>query len=141
MYKIFIVALISSFEIYAAIGSGLAFGLSANTICIATLIGGIAGVFVFAFLGEKIRKFIAKFKKPKESTDSKKDKLMITLWNKYGVFGVGFIGSFIVGAPISIGIGVGLGVEAKKLIPYCLIAVVIRCVVYSYFFGYIKNLF
>jgi membrane protein YqaA with SNARE-associated domain len=141
MYKAFIVALLSSFEIYVAIGSGLAFGLTPHIICIATLIGGISGVFVFAFLGDKISAFISKYRKPKEKKESSKDKLLMTLWNKYGVFGVGFIGSFLVGAPISIGIGVGFGVKAKQLIPYCLVAVIIRSVVYSYFFDYIKNLF
>jgi membrane protein YqaA with SNARE-associated domain len=141
VYKIFLVALLSSFEIYVAIGTGMAFGLSPNIICVSTLVGGVIGVFVAAFLGQKIKAFIAKYRKPKPKTDSAKDKLMAKLWQQYGEFGVGFLGTFVVGAPISIGIGIGFGVEAKKLIKWCLLAVVLRCVIYSYFFDYIKNLF
>jgi hypothetical protein len=141
LYKFIIVLLLSTFEIYAAIGSGLAFSLSANQICLATLIGGVSGVFIAAFLGEKIRSIIAKYRTPKPKQDSAKDKLLIQLWQKYGQFGLGFIGSFLVGAPISIGIGYGFGVQPKELVKWCLVAVIIRSIAFSYFFNFIKNLF
>jgi membrane protein YqaA with SNARE-associated domain len=142
IYKILTVVLLSSFEIYVAIASGMAFKLSPHVICIATLIGGISGVFIAAFLGDRIRAFIAKYRKPKvKKKDSTKEKLLLKLWHKYGVFGIGFVGTFLLGAPASIGIGYGFGVEAKQLVRLCLIAVVIRCVAYSYFFDYLKNLF
>lgn len=145
MYKIAIVGLLASFEIYAAIGTGIAFGLSAHTICVASLVGGIIGVFVFIFLGDKISAFLARFKKPKEEDSHKepsaRTKLLNNLWQKYGKFGIGFIGTLLVGAPISIGIGVGFGVKVKELLTYCIIAVIIRSVVYSYFFDFIVKLF
>jgi hypothetical protein len=141
MYESLVVAFLSSFEIYVAIATGLAFGLSSNALCVATLSGGIAGVFVFAFVGEKISAFIAKYKKPKVKKETKTTLLLTSLWNKYGKIGIGFIGTLLVGAPISIGIGVGFGVNAKSLIPYCLVAVIVRSILYSYFFSYIKTLF
>lgn len=141
-YKILSVAFLSSFEIYVAIATGMAFKLSPHTICIATLVGGISGVFIAAFLGDKIKAFIAQYRKPKEKkADSTKEKLLLKLWHKYGVFGIGFVGTFLLGAPASIGIGYGFGVKAKQLVNLCLIAVVIRCVAYSYFFDYLKSLF
>jgi membrane protein YqaA with SNARE-associated domain len=141
MYEAFLVALLSSFEIYVAIATGLAFGLSSNVLCIATLIGGISGVFISVFLGEKISEFIAKFKKPKEKKETATSKLLNNLWAKYGKFGIGFIGTLLVGAPVSIGVGVGFGVQVKQMMTYCLVAVVIRSIAYSYFFSYIKTLF
>lgn len=141
-YKILTVILLSSFEIYVSIATGIAFKLSPHIICISTLIGGISGVFVAAFLGNQIRTFIAKYRKPKPpKLASNKDKVMQKLWAKYGVFGVGFIGTFILGAPASIGIGYGFGVQPKVLVNWCLLAVCIRCVAYSYFFDYLVNLF
>ena len=141
LYKILLVGLIATFEIYVAIGTGMAFNLSSNVLFLTTVTGGIIGVFVAAFLGDKIRKFILKYKKPKPAKPGNKDKIMMKLWEKYGVVGVGFLGTFIVGAPISIGIGFGLGIQPMKLVNWCLLAVVLRCFLFSYFFNYVKNLF
>jgi|694.fasta_scaffold65027_4 membrane protein YqaA with SNARE-associated domain len=142
IYKILWVAFLSTFEIYAAIASGLAFKLSPNIICITTLVGGFTGVFIAAFLGEKIKQFVAKYKKPKPPREnSSKDQLMRKLWDLYGVIGIGFVGTLIIGAPASIGIGYSFGVHPKQLLKWCLIAVFIRSIVYSYFFHFIVHLF
>ena len=145
LYKIFTVGLIATAEIYIAIGSGMAFGFSSLTLFLTTVVGGIIGVFVAAFLGQQIKQFFLKFKKPKPENEiklpSKKTALLLKLRDKFGDFGLGFIGTFLMGAPISIGIGIGVGVQPKKLIKWCLFAVVIRCFVFSYFFNYIKALF
>lgn len=145
IYKILTVTLLSSFEIYVAIASGMAFKLSPHIICISTLVGGISGVFIAAFLGDRIKAFISKYRKPQEivglKKETSKEKLLLKLWHQYGVFGIGFIGTFLLGAPASIGIGYGFGVQAKQLVKLCLIAVVIRCIAYSYFFDFLKNLF
>lgn len=145
IYKILTVTFLSSFEIYVAIASGMAFKLSPHIICLATLTGGIIGVFVAAFLGDKIKEFIAKYRKPSAKPEVKKEgakeKFLLNLWHQYGVFGIGFIGTFLLGAPASIGIGYTFGVQAKQLVKLCLFAVIIRSVTYSYFFDYLKNLF
>jgi membrane protein YqaA with SNARE-associated domain len=142
IYKILLVAFLSTFEIYAAIASGLAFKLSPFIICITTIVGGVIGVFVSAFLGEKIKHFVAKYKKPKPAKEiSSKDKLIRKLWDRYGVVGIGFVGTLIIGGPASIGIGYGFGVHPKQLLKWCLIAVFIRSIVYSYFFDFIVHLF
>jgi len=141
LYKILLVGLIATFEIYVAIGTGMAFNLSSNVLFLTTVTGGIIGVFVAAFLGDKIRSFILKYKKPKPVKQGNKDKIIMKLWEKYGVVGVGFLGTFIVGAPISIGIGYGFGIQPKRLVNWCLLAVVLRCFIFSYFFNYVKSLF
>ena len=144
IYQILTFLLLSSFEIYVAIASGMAFQLSPHIICLATLTGGISGVFIAAFLGDRIKAFIASYRKPSsEPTKIKngvKEKFLLKLWHQYGVFGIGFIGTFLLGAPASIGIGYGFGVQAKQLVRLCLVAVVIRCIAYSYFFDFLKNL-
>jgi hypothetical protein len=144
LYKIISVAAIATFEIYAAIGVGMLAKLSSHTIFLATLAGGIIGVFAAVYLGDIIKKTIARLRKPKEvvaKAPGFKDKIIKNLQAKYGIFGVGFIGTFIVGAPISIGIGITLGIDAKKLLRWCLLAVAIRSFVFSYFFKYIESLF
>jgi hypothetical protein len=145
IWKIIVVALTASVEIYVAIGIGMVAKLSPTVICAATLTGGVAGVFAAAFLGERIKAWLSRFKKEKPQAEPQKDnfktRIVKTLQTKYGEFGVGFLSTFIVGAPIAMGIGITLGIAPKQLIKWCLLAVVIRSIVYSYFFDFVKNLF
>lgn len=129
LLKILIVAGLATFEIYAAIPAGFAFGLSPWLIFFASVTGGLTGVFVTAFLGDKIRVFFSRYKKP-----VKKEKKTTTLAHrisaKYGIIGLGFLGTITVGAPISIVVGVGLDVPLKKLLVWCCLGVITRCTVF-----------
>jgi len=129
MLEIFTVAGLATFEIYAAIPAGFAFGMHPVTIFVASLIGGLAGVFVAAFLGDRIRAFFNRNKeaKPAKPTES----LIYRLWNKYGVIGVGFLGTMTVGAPISLAVGVGFNVPLNKLIVWCCLGVFVRCALFT----------
>ncbi len=127
--KILTVAGLATFEIYAAIPAGFAFGLSPWAIFFASLTGGLIGVFVAAFLGDKIRAMFNKNKTPKES--AKKHPMVLRLWNKYGIIGLGFLGTIAVGAPISLAVGIGLNANIKKLVTWCCIGVLTRCIVFT----------
>jgi membrane protein YqaA with SNARE-associated domain len=129
MLKILTVAALATFEIYAAIPAGFAFGLSGWTIFFASVTGGLIGVFVAAFLGDKIRSFFTKNKPVKEKKDG--HPMVHRLWNKYGIIGLGFLGTLSVGAPISIAVGVGLNANLKKLLTWCCIAVITRCILFT----------
>ena len=127
--EILTVAGLASFEIYAAIPAGFAFNLSPLTILGASIAGGLAGVFVAAFLGDKIRKV---FTRGKKKVDEKpKTGLAYRLWNKYGVIGLGFIGTMTVGAPASLAVGIGLGASVQKLITWCCLGVITRCILFT----------
>ncbi len=130
IFKILTVAGLATVEMYAAIPAGFAFKLSAWVIFFSSLVGGISGVFVAAFLGDKIRSFFSKYKKP-SNKEAKTDTLAHKIWNKYGVIGLGTIGTFFVGAPVCIALGVGLNANIKSLIFWCCIGVLTRCVVFT----------
>jgi membrane protein YqaA with SNARE-associated domain len=127
--KTLTVAGLATFEIYAAIPAGFAFGLSSWTIFFASVTGGLIGVFVAAFLGDKIRAFFYKNKPVKEKQN--KHPMIHRIWNKYGIIGLGFLGTFSVGAPVSIAIGVGLNANLNKLLTWCCIGVISRCVLFT----------
>ncbi len=127
--KILTVAGLATFEIYAAIPAGFAFELSPWTIFFASLAGGIIGVFVASFLGDKIRALIARYKKPKESKP--KTGIIYRIWDKYGVIGLGLLGTITVGAPISIAVGYSFNVSPIKLIAWCCIGVFTRCALFT----------
>ena len=140
IFKIITVTAIASFEIYAALATAHAFGFETWLILVCTLVGGIAGVFISAFLGEKIEKLIAKYfrknKEPKPKTG-----FIYKIWNKYGLIGIGTIGTFLLGAPAAIGVAVGFNANLKKIIPICIITVIVRCIVFTYFSDVIKSWF
>lgn len=127
--KILTVASLATFEIYAAIPAGFAFGLSPWIIFLASITGGIVGVFVAAFLGDKIRAFFYKAKPVTEKKD--KHPMVHKIWNKYGIVGLGFFGTITVGAPISIAVGVGLNANIKKLLTWCCVGVTCRCILFT----------
>lgn len=127
--KTLTVAGLATFEIYAAIPMGFAFGLSSWTILGATITGGLIGVFVAAFLGDRIRAFFRKDKPVKEKPG--KNQWIHRIWHKYGIIGLGFLGTLSVGAPISIAVGVGLNANLKKLLTWCCIGVIARSVLFT----------
>ncbi len=129
LLKILTVAGLATFEIYAAIPAGFAFGLSPWTIFFASVTGGLAGAFVATFFGDKIRAFFHKKKPAKEPV--KKHPVITRLWDKYGLVGLGFLGTLTVGAPISIAVGTGLNVNLKKLLTWCCIGIVVRCILFT----------
>ncbi len=129
--KILTVLGLATFEIYAAIPAGFAFGLGPWTIFLASVSGGLIGVFVAAFLGDKIRALFHK-KKPSKEAAEKKHPVILRLWNKYGIFGLGFLGTVSVGAPISLAIGIGLNANIKKLATWCCVGVITRCIVFTW---------
>ncbi|MDO9376485.1 MAG: hypothetical protein V4725_04590 [Bacteroidota bacterium] len=127
--KVITVAGLASFEIYAAIPAGFAFGLSPWVIFFASVTGGLVGVFVAAYLGDAIRKFFNRNKKPKEPKPE--TSLIYRIWNKYGIIGLGFLGTLTVGAPVSLAVGIGLKAPLQKLITWCCIGVITRCIVFT----------
>lgn len=128
-FKIVTVAALGTFEIYVAIPTGFAFGLSPWVIFLSSMTGGLAGVFATAFLGDKIRKFF--HKKKSEEKETTKHPVLVKLWNKYGIIGLGFLGTMSVGAPICIGLGVALNANLQKLLTWCCIGVITRCILFT----------
>jgi membrane protein YqaA with SNARE-associated domain len=129
LYKILTVAGLATFEIYAAIPAGFAFNLSPLVIFIASAVGGLTGVFVAAYLGDIIKKWINKFRKPKATKPE--TGFILKIWEKYGVIGLGLLGTMTVGAPISIGVGVGFNVPTNKMVFWCCLGVLIRCALFT----------
>lgn len=127
--KILTVAGLATFEIYAAIPAGFAFKLSPWVIFLASLIGGLIGVFVAAFLGDKIKAYFSRNKTPRE--EKPKTGLIYRIWGKYGIIGLGFLGTMTVGAPVSIAVGYSFKAPRRKLITWCCIGVMTRCALFT----------
>lgn len=139
MLDVITVATLATVEVYAAIPAGFAFGLHPGTIFTASTVGGLVGVFVAAYLGNQIRSFFTKNKSPIE--EKPKTGLIYRIWEKYGVIGLGFLGTMTVGAPVSLAVGVGFNVPLKKLVTWCCIGVLVRCALFTTIGHYGMKLF
>ncbi len=129
-YKILTVAALATFEVYAAIPAGFAFKLNPWVIFAASTIGGLVGLALVYFLGEKISAFIKKKWPPKK--EKKLSPMAMKIWDKYGVIGLGFLGTITIGAPISMAVGVAMGADLKRLLFWCCLGVITRCLVFTF---------
>ncbi|MCA6448900.1 MAG: hypothetical protein IM584_11600 [Chitinophagaceae bacterium] len=128
--KIATVVALATFEVYAAIPAGFAFELPSYVIGLASIVGGLIGVFVAAYLGKQVRKVLNKYRK-QPAEEKPKTGMIIRIWDKYGVVGLGFLGTMTVGAPISIGVGVGFNVPVNKMVLWCSLGVIVRCTLFT----------
>jgi uncharacterized membrane protein len=131
IYKILTVIGLATFEIYAAIPAGFAFKISPIEIFLYSMLGGLIGVFVAAYLGDIIKKWLNKFRGTTIPKNTKEPGFVLKIWNKYGVIGLGLLGTMSVGAPISIGIGVGFNVPTTKMVFWCSLGVILRCALFT----------
>jgi len=138
--KALTVAGLATFELYAAIPAGFAFHLSPWVIFFASAFGGLIGVFVVTFLGNRIGTFLRKKRAAKKNV-VKKHPLLRNFWKKYGTIGLGFLGTISVGAPISLAVGIALNANIKKLVAWCCIGVITRCIVFTLLGAYGLKLF
>ena len=131
VYKILTIIGLATFEIYAAIPAGFAFKLHPLEIFSYSLLGGLMGVLVAAYLGDIIKKWLSKFRKQKANKVVKEPGFVLKIWEKYGVIGLGLLGTMSVGAPISIGIGVSFNVPTNKMVFWCSLGVILRCAIFT----------
>lgn len=131
LLKILTVASLATFEIYVAIPTGFAFHLSPWTIFFASVTGGLCGIFIVAFLGDAIKSFFGRFRKTTSPKEIKTDTLAHRIWEKFGIIGLGFLGTMLVGAPISIAVGLGFNAQMHKLIIWCCVGVITRCIIFT----------
>lgn len=129
--KILTVASLAAFEIYVAIPTGFAFKLSPWIIFFASAFGGLAGIFIVVFLGETIKRLVSGFRKITVVKEVKTDTVAHRIWNKFGIIGLGFLGTLLVGAPICIAVGLGFNAQLNKLIFWCCAGVITRCVIFT----------
>ncbi len=129
LLKILTVAALATFEIYAAIPTGYAMGLSPWIILLASIIGGVTGIFITVFFGERIRRFF--YSNQHKVNRPIHHPILHHILKKYGIIGLGVLGTIILGAPITIGVGVAINANVKRLPGWCCIGVVVRCIIFT----------
>ena len=111
--------------------AGTAAGASQVEIILISVAGLMTSVFIFSFLGEKIKtKVIPKFvKNPKRF--SKQSRRMVKLWKRYGIVGVCFLTPFLLSPAAGTLIVSSVGAPRKQVFVYMLIFGIFWSVVWT----------
>ena len=94
-----------------------------------TSVGGILGVVIFAYFGEKIR---AWFNKKRKKKQKQLKEWHIKLWNKLGLIGTAFLTPPILSPPIGVAIALAFGTKPSKIVLYNTLSMIF----WSFFFAY-----
>jgi hypothetical protein len=116
------VFLASVIELWLGIPLGLFLDLNPVLIAITAAAGSILSAFLFAILGEGIRKWFIKWR---YNGKSPKEGKIYDIWNKYGIVGLGLLSPLLFGAPLGTALGIGLGAPKDRLLLWMTIGIVI----------------
>src|SRR5690625_2114291 len=110
---IFLLAAIPFFEIAAIVPLAIIGGVPAIPVMVVAFLGNLLTIFLLIVFLDKIRDWRKKRKKADDSA-SKRHKRARSLWDKYGLPGLAFIGPFFVGSHLSALLAIGFGAEKTK---------------------------
>ena len=113
---IFIAGAIPWMEAIAVVPSGIILGLDPIATVIAAAIGNAITIFVFAYLGSTIRAKIIERRVAKgKSAESPKFEKALRAFDRYGIYGMAFLGPIIIGTQFAAAASVAAGVKPLRV--------------------------
>lgn len=114
--KYFSVYALSGFKFIFGPTLGTSYGFSLTTTALLTSFGMMTTVYVFTYLGHKLKGLVDRFKRKNRKLFSKRNRKFVKIWRKYGVKGIAFLSPLIlmpIGGAILANV---LGGKKKKII-------------------------
>lgn len=112
---IFLAGAIPWMEAIAVVPSGIILGLDPTETVIAATAGNALTIFLFAYLGATIRTWAIRRRVAKEkSVDSPKYEKALKAFDKYGIYGMAFLGPVIIGTQFAAAAAVAAGVKPLR---------------------------
>lgn len=113
---IFIAGAIPWMEAIAVVPSGILLGLNPTATVTAAILGNAITIFLFAYLGSTIRsKIIARRIAKGKSAESPKFDKALRAFDKYGIYGMAFLGPIIIGTQFAAAASVAAGVKPLRV--------------------------
>jgi len=136
------VYVLSMFKFIAGPTVGISSGLNIFVTFGLSVAGMMTAVYLITYFGEHIRFFISRFYKPK-TTDKKfssRSRRFVTLWKKYGVYGVAFFSPLFI-TPIGGALILNtLGAKKEEIIPSMWVSSIFWGIVLTLGVKYAKDL-
>jgi len=127
------VAALSMFKFLFAPFLGAKVGLNMWTTWAACLIGMNLSVFLFSFFGQKIKKFWATlFPSKSQKLFSQKSRRVVSIWAKYGLYGIAFLTPPLFTPPVGSLIAASFGEPRQRIVLFMLISSLIWGTAFCY---------
>lgn len=128
--QLVLVFLIGILGIWKSIPVGLVMRLDPLWICVATILGATVGILIIYMLGTRVRTYLGKWMK--ESSLAKKESRLIRLFNKYGIHGLGVLGTLFMGPNMTMAIGLTIAYKPWVLFLWTLVGTIIWSIALTY---------
>lgn len=139
LYNSWIIFLTGLLGVWKAIPVGLALQCNALTIMIMTAAGALVAIVIIYLLGSKIKEWI--LKRLKKGKSEKKKGRLTALLDKYGVPGMGILGTLLLGPNMTMAMGMIIVKKEKSLLLWTAAGIIIWTVVLTLVGTYSVELF
>jgi len=116
LFGVFLAGAIPWFEAIAVVPAGILIGLDPVATVVAAVLGNTITIFLFAYLGANIRERWLKRRVAKGKTgESPKFQKALRAFDRYGIFGMAFLGPILIGTQFAAAASVAAGVKPLKV--------------------------
>jgi hypothetical protein len=120
------VGALSMFKFFLAPFLGAKEGLHFMTTFVAMVTGMNLSVVVFSLFGQRIKHFIySTFYRRPRKVFSPKSRRTVTMWHKYGMWGVAFLTPALLTPPVGTLIACGFGEDRKRIVLFMFVSSVL----------------
>ncbi len=113
---VFIAGAVPWMEAIAVVPTGVILGLDPIATVIAAVLGNSITIFMFAYLGSTIRAKIVERRVAKgRSAESPKYQKALKAFDRYGIYGMAFLGPIIIGTQFAAAASVAAGVRPLRV--------------------------
>lgn len=133
---------LSMFKFIAGPTIGISSGLNFFVTIGLTVAGMMTIVYLVTYFGDQVKRLTRRFIKPRKNqkTFTKSKRRFVTLWKKYGVYGISFLSPLFI-TPIGGAILLNtLGAKKEKIIPSMWISAIFWGVVHTLLVKYARDL-
>ena len=123
LYNMWIIFLTGLLGVWKAIPAGLALGCNAFTIMLMTAAGALIAIVIIYLLGSKVKAWI--LKRLKKGKSEKKKGRLNRLFEKYGIPGMGILGTLLLGPNMTMAMGMIIVKNEKALLLWTGLGIII----------------
>ena len=132
MEKYFTVFSVSAFKFILGPVTGYFLELSQLETIITTVLGMMATVIIIAYAGSSLRDRVLRLFFRKRRIFSPRNRKVVKIWRKYGVWGVAFLTPLLFSPPIGAAIAVSFGEKKMKIFSSMLASAIFWGIFFTY---------